>query len=80
MNDQPKFMTRFEFSRLVAVRTMQLSSGAKPQVETFENESLMDIAIREVAERKVELVVEKDHPNGFIERLELSQFQDIRDY
>ncbi len=62
MND----LTRFERTRLVSARSFQLALGAPPLVKTKKDESMLDLARRELEEKKIPLAVLRKFPSGEI--------------
>ncbi len=55
----PAALTRFEKARLIGARALQLSMGAKPQVEVSGSIDPIDIAILELKENLIPLEVNK---------------------
>jgi DNA-directed RNA polymerase subunit K len=54
-----KKLTRFEKARVIGARALQLSMGAKPQVEASASSDAIDIAILELKENKLPLDVNR---------------------
>ncbi len=65
MND----LTRFEKTRLISARSFQLSLGAPPLIKTNKGETMLDVARRELIEKKIPLAVVRSFPSGFIEKV-----------
>ncbi len=57
----PAKLTRFEKARLIGARALQLSMGAKPQVEVTGSIDPIDIATLELKEDVMPLEVKKIH-------------------
>ena len=55
----PHTLTRFEKARLIGARALQLSMGAKPQVEVTGSIDPIDIATLELKENLIPLEVKK---------------------
>jgi DNA-directed RNA polymerase subunit K len=55
----PLNTTRFEKARLIGARALQLSMGAKPQVEVTGSIDPIDIATQELKENVIPLEVKK---------------------
>ncbi len=55
----PIILTRFEKARLIGARALQLSMGAKPQVEVSGSIDPIDIAIKELKENVIPLEVKR---------------------
>ncbi len=64
-------LTRFEKTRLISARALQLSFGAPPLLKTLESDTAYDIAKREFDEKVMPLAVIRRYPNGVVERIEL---------
>lgn len=62
------FMSRFEFTKLVGIRAQQLSCGMQPCV-SFDPEitNTEFIAVQELLQRKMPLIVRRYLPNGLYE-------------
>lgn len=59
-------MTRFEYTMLIAARALQLSAGAHPLID-YKKENIYDpreIAERELNERIIPLVIQRNLPDG----------------
>lgn len=61
------FLTRFEKARIIGKRAMQISKGAPPLVEVGNLENPVDIALKELKERKIPYIIRRSLPNGIIE-------------
>ena len=55
----PLILTRFEKARLIGARALQLSMGAKPQVEVTGSIDPIDIATLELKEKLIPLEVKR---------------------
>lgn len=64
-------LSRFERTRLISARALQLSLGAPPLLETKKEDTSYDIAKRELTERVLPMAVIRRYPNGTVERVEL---------
>jgi len=62
-------MTRFERARVITARALQLSFGAPPLVKTESGMTAFDLAVKELAESVLPLVVIRHFPDGRSERL-----------
>ena len=60
-------MTKYEFARLIGVRENMLNQMAPPMVDITGFTNNVDIARREILEKKVPLIVRRYLPNGIIE-------------
>jgi len=64
-------MTRFEKTRLLSARALQVSFGAPPLIKVGEEDTAYDIAKNEFAEKLIPMAVIRRYPNGTVERVEL---------
>src|SRR3989304_960960 len=53
------YLTKYEKTRLLGVRTQQLSMGAIPMVEVGNLKDTADIAEKELRERKIPLIIRR---------------------
>lgn len=60
-------LTRFERARIIGKRAMQISKGAPPLVEVGNLENPVDIALKELKERKIPYIIRRPLPNGMFE-------------
>lgn len=61
------FLTRFEKARIVGMRATQISKGAPPLVDVTNLENPIDIALKELKEKKIPYIIRRSLPNGLIE-------------
>ena len=64
-------LTRFERTRLISARALQISLGAPPLVKAKENDSSINLAKEEFEGKVLPLVVLRRYPNGKFERIEI---------
>ena len=64
-------LTRFETTRLISARALQLSFGAPPLIKTLEADTPYDVSKRELSEGVLPMAVIRRYPGGSVERLEL---------
>jgi len=57
-------LTRFEIAKLIGVRSEQLARGAQPTVDIQNLKNVRDIAIQELREKKIPLMIARPLPNG----------------
>jgi DNA-directed RNA polymerase I, II, and III subunit RPABC2 len=71
------FLTKYEKARIIGKRAMQISKGAPPLVEVGNLENPVDIALKELKERKIPYIIRRPLPNGVIEdwRVEELRFE-----
>jgi DNA-directed RNA polymerase subunit K/omega len=65
-------LTRFEITRLLSARALQLSLGAPPLVKTKDETEPIDIAQKELDEKILPLSVVRTFPSGETKRVEIS--------
>ena len=65
-------LTRFEVTRLISARALQLSLGASPLVEQEKGISLYELAKLELEKKVLPLAVMRAYPDGEIKRIEVS--------
>ena len=64
-------LTRFETTRLVGARALQLALGAPALLRVSKEDSVLSIAERELEKKVLPLTVLRNYPNGEIERVKL---------
>ncbi len=64
-----EFLTRFETTRLISARSFQLALGAPPLVKTTKGESMLDVAKKELENKKIPLAVIRKFPSGEITKV-----------
>lgn len=69
------FLTKYEKTRLLGDRTQQLTLGAKPMIKNTENLPASQIAIMELEQNLIPLIIERELPNGNKERWYLNELQ-----
>lgn len=70
------FLTKYEYARIIGVRTKELNDGAEPFVDVDHN--IIDgynIAIKELEEKKLPFIVKRPLPNGSCEYWKLSDLE-----
>jgi DNA-directed RNA polymerase I, II, and III subunit RPABC2 len=61
------FLTKYEKARIIGKRAMQISKGSPPLVEIGNLESPIDIAKKELMERKIPFIIRRPLPDGSYE-------------
>ncbi|MEM0360159.1 MAG: DNA-directed RNA polymerase subunit K [Candidatus Diapherotrites archaeon] len=64
-------LTKFELTRLISARALQLSFGAPPLVKPLEDDTPYLIAKRELAEKVLPMAVLRRRPDGTVEKVEM---------
>ncbi|MCX6802554.1 MAG: DNA-directed RNA polymerase subunit omega [Candidatus Diapherotrites archaeon] len=62
-------LTRFEVTRLISARALQLSFGAPPLIKPAEEDTSYLIAKREMSEKVLPMAVLRRHTDGTIEKV-----------
>jgi DNA-directed RNA polymerase subunit K/omega len=65
-------ITRFEKTRLMSARALQLALGAPLLVKADHSLPMDELAEKELNEGVLPLVVLREYPNGKVERIEVS--------
>jgi DNA-directed RNA polymerase I, II, and III subunit RPABC2 len=60
-------LSKYERTRVVGERAIQISMGAPPLVEVGNLENPVDIAEKELREKKIPYIIKRILPNGLIE-------------
>ena len=66
------YMTKYEFTRLIGFRDIQLKNGAIPRVDVDGDVDTLEIARKELYERVIPLVIQRTFPDGRSEYREIS--------
>jgi len=79
-NDQivtgPPTLTRFERARIMGARALQLSLGAPVFIEIPKNAtSSLEIAMEELKQRVIPIVIRRTLPNGDYQHISIDQFE-----
>lgn len=64
-------LTRFEMTRVLSARALQLSLGAPPLVKKLKELSMLEVAEKEFESKVLPLSVLRKYPNGTLKRVEL---------
>ena len=72
----PPTLTRFEQARIMGARALQLSLGAPVFIEIPKNAtSSLEIAMEELEQRIIPIVIRRTLPNGDYQHLPIDQFE-----
>lgn len=69
------FLTRFEKARVVGKRAMQISKGAPSLVDVGNLDNPVDIALKELKDRKLPYIIRRPLPNGMFEDWRLDELR-----
>ncbi len=64
-------LTRFELTRVLSARALQLSLGAPPLVKRTSELSMLEVAEKEFNQKVLPLSILRKFPNGLNKRVEL---------
>ncbi len=71
----PPTLTRFEKARIMGARALQLSLGAPPFIEIPKSAKMsLDIALVELEQRIIPIVIRRKLPNGYYQNIPISFF------
>ena len=65
-------LTRFERTRLISARALQLSLGAPLLIKAGKEFSMNELARLELEKKVIPLSVLREYPNGELKRIEVS--------
>jgi len=72
----PPTLTRFERARIMGARALQLSLGAPVFIEIPKNAtSSLEIAMEELEQRVIPIVIKRTLPNGDYQHIPIDQFE-----
>jgi DNA-directed RNA polymerase subunit K/omega len=71
IGEQMSRLTRFESTRVLSARALQLSLGAPPLVKRTSELSMLEVAEKEFLQKVLPLSVLRKFPNGRLKRIEL---------
>jgi len=72
----PPMLTRFEKARIMGARALQLSLGAPVFIEIPKNAATsLEIAMEELKQRVIPIVIKRTLPNGDYQNLPLDKFE-----
>jgi len=72
----PPMLTRFERARIMGARALQLSLGAPVFIEIPKNAtSSLEIAMEELKQRVIPIVIKRTLPNGDYQNIPLDKFE-----
>lgn len=59
-----RVLTRYEKAKIIGMRLEQLARGAMPYVEHTKNQTLREIVLMELEQRKIPFMIARALPNG----------------
>jgi DNA-directed RNA polymerases I, II, and III subunit RPABC2 len=69
------FLTKYEYARIIGYRAEQIADGYNPYVNTDNLYSVVDIAIKELNERKLPYIIKRPLPNGTSEYWKIEELE-----
>jgi len=69
------FLTKYEKARVIGKRAMQISKGSPPLVDVGTLENPIDIALKELRERKIPFIIRRPLPNGDYEDFRVDELR-----
>ena len=72
-----KFLTKYEKTRLLGQRALQLSMNSKTTLENIKETDCLKIAEMELKEKKIPLMIQRHLPNGKIECWKIEEMEII---
>ena len=66
------YLTKFEKTRVLGQRAEQIARGAPTEVDVRGMSDPLDIAIKELKEKKIPLKIKRIYPNGEIKEIPVS--------
>jgi len=67
------WMTKYEYTRLLGQRTLQIMQGDPPRIETHGMMDPYQIAVEELRQRRTPLSIKRTLPNGEVETWKVSK-------
>lgn len=77
-NQSRPVLTKFERAKVIGLRMEQLSRGSRPMVEVAEGDTVRDVALRELSQKKMPYVLARSMPNGTTEYFRVGDLQTKR--
>ena len=63
----PNYITKYEKAKIIGFRAQQLSKGAAPSIDIGEEYNPYNIALMELEQNKLPLMIKRKLPNGNVE-------------
>jgi len=74
MKQTSKILSRFEKTRLIGTRAVQIAMNSPPVIDTKGETDALKIAQMEFDQKKIPLKVIRELPNGIIEEWSINEF------
>lgn len=70
-------LTKYEKARIIGLRTQQLLNGAQPLVDTRGLKSHLEIAEKELKDKKIPFIIKRNLPNNKAEYWKINELINI---
>lgn len=71
------YISKFERVRMISDRTSQLARGAKSMLKNVKGMNPEDVALLELKNKVIPLIVERKLPDGSVEKWKVSEFKNL---
>lgn len=71
------FLTKYEKARIIGLRTQQLLGGSQALVDTRGLKSFLEIAEKELKEKKIPFIIKRNLPNNKFEYWRINELINI---
>lgn len=68
-------MTRYEFTRIVGMRALQIAKGAPIQIDVEGETDPNKIAIKELEQNKIDYIIKRELPDGSYEEWAINELE-----
>lgn len=76
----PRYLTKYDVSKLLKLRVEQIAAGSPLFVEYKGETNYLDIAKRELKERKIPIEIYRQLPNGSEEKCTVQSYKVMIDF
>ena len=73
------FLTKYEKARIIGLRATQIAKGSPALVDVGDLEDPIDIALKELMERKIPYIIRRPLPNGTYEDWRVDELRILND-
>ena len=71
------FLTKYEKARIIGLRVQQLLNGAQPLVDTRGLKSYLEIAEKELKDKRIPFIIKRNLPNNKAEYWKINELINI---
>ena len=79
-HETPRYLTKYDISRLLTLRAEQIAQGSPLFVEYKGETDYIEIAKRELKEKKLPIVIYRQLPNGTEEKCTVQTFRIMTEF